>query len=464
MNLFVTIIFAICYGIAAYGPPVKIENSTQWLSLIFFVTLLAPVTAVLQTRWVADRLTKSRSSWDLQNKILGRLSRFHSTVWATTGILIFACLGWPSIVADSWKLTNVPILYELVLVSPLLLSLIGSWFAFFDIQQFYGRTTKRWSLNWNQRWEFVSVRIRIHLITMLVPLLLILTGLRYANVIQQFTVAQIVIATALLGIWISAMMPFLFMLIWETHPIADSRLMRRLQNVCSNCGVSVTKIRIWKTGNQIANAAVTGLLPGFRIVLLTDALIKHFSPEEVVAIVRHEAGHIKLLHLPLKIFFITLPMVTLILDQTQATGIHRAIESVVGSNGFLNLPAEIIAQMLIAVAFLSYLFFVLRWLNHRLEHEADLFAAMEFAETSTDDANKHARSALEKLAAITPQHRKRSTFLHPSIESRIALLNSVADDREIAQRFQKIFRRRSWMILVPWIVLLAVTAVAYFMK
>ena len=464
MNLFVTIIFATCLGIAAYWPPVRIENSTQWLSLIIFVTLLAPATAVLQTRWVADSLTKSRSSWDLQNAILGRLSRFHSIVWATTGILIFAGLGWPSIVAVSWKLTDVPILYELVLISPLLLSLIGSWFAFFDIQQFYGRTTKRWSLNWQQRWEFVSVRIRVHLVTMLVPLLLLLTGLRYWHVLQRFTVPQIVIGTALLGIWISAMMPFLFLLIWETRPITDGKLLTRLQAVCRSSGVSVSKIRVWKTGNQIANAAVTGLLPGFRIVLLTDALIKYFLPEEVAAIVRHEAGHVKLLHLPLKIFFIALPMVTLILDQTQSIGIHGAIESAVGPSGIFHVPADAIAQGLIALAFLGYLFFVLRWLNHRLEHEADLFAAMELNEPTANDANAHTRSALEKLAAITPQHRKRSTFLHPSIGSRIALLNSVADDHEIAKRFQTSFRRRNWMILVPWVVVLLVTTTAYFVN
>ena len=462
MNLFVTITFAICFGIAAYWPPVKIENSTQWLSLIIFVTFLAPATAVLQTRWVADSLTKSRSSWDLQNKILGRLSRFHSVVWAATGILIFACLGWPSIVAVSWKLTNVPILYELVLISPLLLSLIGSWFAFFDIQQFYGRTTKRWSLNWQQRWEFVSMRIRVHLITMLVPLLLLLTGLRYWHVLQQFTVPQIVIGTALAGIWISAIMPLLFLLMWETRPIPDSKLLERLREVCRSSGVSVSRIRVWKTGNQIANAAVTGLLPGFRIVLLTDALIKYFSPDEVAAIVRHEAGHIKLLHLPLKIFFITLPMVTLILDQTQSIGIHGAIESAAGPSGIFSVSAEVISQGLISLTFLGYLFFVLRWLNHRLEHEADLFAAMELSQTADGNANEHTRCALEKLAAITPQHRKRSTFLHPAIEDRIALLSSVADDREIAQRFQTSFRRRNWMILVPWIVLLTVSVAAYF--
>ena len=432
--------------------------------MVLSATLVAPLMAMLQTRWVADRLIQSRSSWDLQNAIVSRLSRNHSAVWGATGLLVFAGFDWPSLVAVTWTLAEVPVLYELVLLSPLILSLVGSWFAFYDIQQLYLRPRKRWSINWHKRWAFVSIRIRMHLMTILVPLVVLLTALRFSHLIETFSLPQIVLAGAVLGLWISAIMPFLFIFVWETRPITDKQLLKSLQDICQSSGVGISQIRVWKTGNQIANAAVTGLLPGFRIVLLTDVLLKHFTSDEVAAVVRHEVGHVKLLHLPLKVFFVILPMVALILDQTHAQGIHHWVASVVGETGIFGFTGAQITPCLIAVLFIVYLFTVLRWLNHRLEHEADLFAALELAPSSSHETaptNQHTRSALEKLGAISPQQLTRSTFLHPSILSRIELLKSAAEDGTIATEFQRSFRRRNVLILLPWIVLLVIAAYAF---
>ncbi len=467
MNLFVTTIFAVCYGIAQFAPTGELEDWAFRLPLILWATLIAPLTAIAQTRVVADRLRRSRDSWERQNAIVGRLSRQHCTVWAVAGFYIFVWLDWPAVVAVTWQLDKVPVLYEVILLSPLVLSLIGSWFAFFDIQQFYGRSSRRWSILWHKRWAFVSLRIRAHLIATIVPLVLLLTGMRYSYLLQNLTVPQIVLAVAMLGLWASAIMPLIFLMVWDTQPIVDVQLRRDLEKVCRLSGVAVTRMRVWRTSNQIANAAVTGLLPGFRIVLLTDALLKYFTREEVAVVVRHEAGHVKLLHLPLKVFFVILPMVALIFDRTHSLGVHYWIESAVGESGVLNLPCAAISQGAIAVIFVGYLFFVMRWLNHRLEHEADLFAVMELGSRNASNDNDNAAAsanaitALKKLAAIAPQQLDRATFMHPSIAARIGLLESVAADRRIAKEFQLSFRRRNVMILIPWIALLGIALVAY---
>ena len=464
MNLFVTFIFGVCYCIAEFSPLVEVENWAVRLLMVVAVTLVAPLMATLRSRWVANRLIQNRSSWDLQNAIVSRFSRNHSAVWGATGLLVFAGLDWPSLVAVTWMLADVPVLYELVLFSPLMFSLVGSWFAFFDIEQLYLRPRKRWTINWLKRWAFISVRIRTHLMTMLVPLVILLTGLRLSHFIQNFSLPQIVLAAAILGLWISAITPFLFLFVWETRPIADDQLLTSLRDICQNHGVGISRMRVWNTGDKIANAAVTGLLPGFRIVLLTDALLKHFTKDEVATIVRHEVGHVKLLHLPLKIFFVILPMVALILDQTHAKGIHHGLAFVVGEAGIFGFTGAQITPCLIAVLFIAYLFTVLRWLNHRLEHEADLFAALELAPSisnPTRSTNQHARSALEKLGAIAPQQLTRSTFLHPSILSRIKLLELAAQDSSVATTFQHSFRRRNALILLPWITLLVIAVYGF---
>jgi STE24 endopeptidase len=53
----------------------------------------------------------------------------------------------------------------------------------------------------------------------------------------------------------------------------------------------------------MVNACVTGVLPSFRYVLLTDALIDSLSPVEVAAVFGHELGHVAHRHLPFFGFF-----------------------------------------------------------------------------------------------------------------------------------------------------------------
>jgi Zn-dependent protease with chaperone function len=130
----------------------------------------------------------------------------------------------------------------------------------------------------------------------------------------------------------------------------------------------------------------------------------------------------------------------------------------VGASGVFGFSGAQVTQCVIAVLFIIYLFAVLRWLNHRLEHEADLFAAMELGPNHSPQTNQHTRSALEKLGAIAPQQLNRSTFLHPSISSRIALLESAERDGSIAKTFQRSLRRRNLVILIPWVALLLIAA------
>lgn len=458
MNLFVTLIFVACCAIAEYSAPVLIDDWSRRLMLTVFLTCLAPFSAIVQTRWIATELTRAKQSPELQDTIVGRLSKAHSLIWAASGLLIFLVLDWPSVVSQMGDLPQVPVVYEAFLLSPLVVSLIGSWLAFYDIQQFYGHSQTRWTLNWTQRWNFASVRIRAHLVAMSVPVIIVLTGIRLTPLLSQFSTVQIVLGMALVGLWGCAMLPYLFMLIWDTQGIADPQQRQQLRSVFQHSQIAVSQIRVWKTGNQIANAAVAGFLPGFRIVVLTDSLMKHFTCEEIAAVVRHEAGHIKLMHLPLKLFFVLLPMVALILDQTHRWGIHRALTVLIDPAWSWELPVANVVQAIMATGFIVYLFFVLRWLNHRLEHESDLFAAMGTEAQDDINANGHMQSALEKLGAISPQQLNRSTFLHPSIADRIALLQSFEHDRGLAKEFRRSYHRRNMVILLPWVAMLALSA------
>ena len=107
---------------------------------------------------------------------------------------------------------------------------------------------------------------------------------------------------------------------------------------------------VWDTGHCVLNACVTGVLPGFRYVLLTDALVETMTPVEVAAVFGHEIGHIAHRHLLYFGFFFagSLGMLTLLAD-----GVTAGMGWIAGSAGlpewFLTTYAGVAEELFVLV-------------------------------------------------------------------------------------------------------------------
>ena len=163
---------------------------------------------------------------------------------------------------------------------------------------------------------------------------------------------------------------------------------------------------------QVVNAIVAGVVPGFRVILLSDGLLKRFPQHEVEAILRHEAGHLKLWHLPTRLLSTALPLLALSIVEFRHLQGMSAID-------FWFQP---LGMTLLALG-AGYLWFATRWLSHQMEFEADLYSIYvqdsalpdgnsRFVERAEDMAD-----ALLRLAAISPNQYERGivfTSEHPS--------------------------------------------------
>ena len=97
--------------------------------------------------------------------------------------------------------------------------------------------------------------------------------------------------------------PLFVRLAWPTRSLPDGPLRQRLERVARRVGFRFTDLLVWDTGHIMVNACVTGVLPRFRYVLLTDELIESLSPVEIAAVFGHEIGHVAHRHLPFFGFF-----------------------------------------------------------------------------------------------------------------------------------------------------------------
>jgi Zn-dependent protease with chaperone function len=98
--------------------------------------------------------------------------------------------------------------------------------------------------------------------------------------------------------------PLLIQRFWRCRSMEAGPDRDRIEALCRRAGVRYADIVYWPIfGGHMITAAVMGLAARFRYILVTDALIKLLSPDEVDQVIAHEIGHVKRKHLLLYLLF-----------------------------------------------------------------------------------------------------------------------------------------------------------------
>ncbi len=217
-------------------------------------------------------------------------------------------------------------------------------------------------------------------------------------------------ATLLLTLFIlAAVLPFLLAWMWNTVPLSSSEYPWQsplLRRVADESGLRYREIRVWRTGNLVANAAVVGFAPFHRFVLFTDLLLGQLGPRELVAVFGHESGHARRRHVAL---FASWALGFLLVSDwaLQRFGPH---------NESLALGAFGLVLVAGALGFGA--------LSRRVELDADL-AAYEL----TGDPEGLARA----VYLVGGASAKRSTWRHFSVEARVAFLTRVVTNPAVGK-------------------------------
>src|SRR5262249_37034915 len=168
--------------------------------------------------------------------------------------------------------------------------------------------------------------------------------------------------------------PSFVRLAWPTRPLPPGPLRDRLEHLAKRFGFRCTDILVWDTGNVLVNAGVTGAVPWFRYVLLTDALIDSMNPLEIAAVFGHEIGHIAHRHLYFLGFFAlgSLGVMAVLLKVIDGYVVY--VPTFVMPSGPWGLNLVAILQSVLGVLSLGlYFLLVFGHLSRRFERQADVF-------------------------------------------------------------------------------------------
>ena len=216
---------------------------------------------------------------------------------------------------------------------------------------------------------------------------------------------------------------------WDTVPLPAGPMREQLEGLARRAGVRFRELLVWRTGHQMANAAVVGVTRHQRIVLLSDELLARLEPRELQAVFAHELGHVRRHHVA---FFLAWALVFLLGADLVATWLELADPLHAGG-------------LLIAGLLPGYLAF--GYLSRRFELEADLYSAELLG--GPDDIVR----ALESVGGT--HGRRLGSWRHFSTADRVAFLQRTTAEPHLAARLKRTLRKWSIAGLVGAVLVVA---------
>jgi Zn-dependent protease with chaperone function len=233
-------------------------------------------------------------------------------------------------------------------------------------------------------------------------------------------------------------LPPLMVMCWRCRPLNRADLKERLEKRCRSLHFRQAGLKIWSVMSHSFTAGIIGIVPAFRYILFTPALLQEFQPEEVEAILIHEIGHNRYRHL-LCYPFIMLGM--LLLGTFLLIGLEGLFSFIMPSisleNGYFTLIMGIFLVYALAMGF--YFRFIFGFFSRLFERQADLY----IFETSLSP--HFLIQALDHLGIVTGNTHSQPNWHHFSIQERIHFLHQAMRNPLLIQQHHK--RVKRWLTL-----------------
>lgn len=363
------VVVAVLSIILAFGDaPLAVVTDPRWVVAAVAAATLFPAALASGVAWRARALfehypnePRRGQNWmaDVGDWIHYALGAAHAAVLCFTDWL--GLCGRAPIIAD-W-----PAVPGLLACVPFLLSIALVWTALYPAERASRQIALELSLFrglpvrpvWSLR-EYVAFNFRHHVLFILIPMAVILL----VRDVLAATVRAPAIRDPLLGaaaVVVAVLTPLVLRHVWITRPLAPGALRDRLERLARTLRMRCRDILVWETDGMIVNAAVVGVVPPLRYVLLSDALLERMDETRIEAVFGHESGHVKLHHITYILLFALISGCLLTVFSQKTRGVEPAT--------FHWMLAAAGAALLVKWGVLF------TWISWQFERQADVFGA-----------------------------------------------------------------------------------------
>jgi Zn-dependent protease with chaperone function len=301
-------------------------------------------------------------------------------------------------------------------------------------------------------WSYLSANMRLEVLFTAVPVAMILV-LRDLGSLAMYGSgkfvpgssseqwADAIISLASAGT-VFLLAPVILRYVLQTRPLADSPLRQRLEAMCESAGLGYREILLWHTDNHMGNAAVMGVLPVVRYILLSDLLLETMSDRQIEAVFAHELGHVAHKHLTWSGVFVVIFLLA---------GVGPA--KWIGDISSAHLPGWVADIVLPGIGLIGGLLLLFGVLSRFFERQADVYAARTMEAINQPPAERPPEyppgshvgkygatifgSALYRVAVINHIPIASRTLTHGSISDRIEYLRVLSADPARTKQFDR---------------------------
>ncbi|MEM8783708.1 MAG: M48 family metallopeptidase [Planctomycetota bacterium] len=404
-------------------PSAFVDDPRLWLPALLAAKLILLVLFGLQCRRTRARLGTSRGFRGLAGIDRSLLA----LPFVLLGLFVAdLALGWLPLIRGMFG--DLVLLDETLAMLPTLITVLGVWWLHYPIDRRLREATIMRRADEGlpvypllSRGRYVFNQSRHQLGILLIPLLILMA---WSESVQWFADRDKITATA--ALWATpigagamfVLAPPLLTRVFDTVPLPAGSIRDAMLETCERNRVKVADLRLWRTGGHLINAAVMGLIPQLRYVLLSDGLLDQLHKPHVEAVMAHELGHVKHRHLIWLVLFAALLL-------GAAFALADAVIARTTDAAWMQAVCVAAALLLWAWAF--------GWCSRRIERQADAFAANHMsrvsgsAEAFSPDGVSHVVTALGRVAELNHLRLSRPSWRHGSIAHRQAYLLSLLD-------------------------------------
>ncbi|NOQ46029.1 MAG: M48 family metalloprotease [Desulfobulbaceae bacterium] len=239
-------------------------------------------------------------------------------------------------------------------------------------------------------------------------------------------------------VFLSLFFPPLVRRLWNCKPMPAGPMRRKIEDFCRQQGFS-SEILYWPLfEGQVLTAGIMGIVPRFRYLLVTPALLAALGDEELDSVLAHEIGHVKKMHLVLYI--------VLFLGFSILAGavIEPLPYLILGNDFFYRLlgwlhtsPDTLLAVLGVApllIFMVIYFRFIFGYFIRNFERQADLYVF------KAQGTSHPLVSSFEKIAVLSGNIRDQKSWHHFGIGERVDFLEKCEHNRAIIRRHdQKVY-------------------------
>jgi Zn-dependent protease with chaperone function len=231
--------------------------------------------------------------------------------------------------------------------------------------------------------------------------------------IEEVALYNALFAGALI-VLLALFLPALLCNTWETVPIADGPERELLDAVAARARFRSRSLRVWKTGHQMANAAIVGIGPRSRVVLFSDSLLSVLDLRELAAVFAHEIGHAVRHHIPIFVMWVS--------------------AFFFGADLLASwlFPDNVWLSGTLIVAVMAVWYFAFGFMSRRFELDADLYSIDLLGDTE---------ALIRALESVGGRLRDVASWRHFSTSERVRFLANVALEPAVAVRLRRNLRR-----------------------